>query len=156
MTADPAPAPAQQRILVATDFSPCSRPAVEYAASLATRLGARIDVLYVSETPAVLFGDAVVLGDRFVDADIKEGRARLAHLLDELRGRGITADGQVVTGFAPDVILEQARRHDLVILGTHGRTGFRRMWMGSVAERVVRTCPIPVLTVPRSLASQTC
>jgi nucleotide-binding universal stress UspA family protein len=138
-----------KRIFVATDFSPCARLALDCAAMLARNLRGRVDVLYVSEVPGVLFGESVALGECFVDADVKEGRIQLERLLAELREQGIQADGEVRTGFAPDTIIEIGRpeQYDVLVLGTHGRTGLRRLWMGSVAERVVRASQIPVLTV---------
>lgn len=144
------------RILVATDFSSCADRALDVALGLATKLGARLHLVYASEIPGVLAGDAAALGERFVDADVKEAQERLARLLDELRARGFTVDGEVCVGFPLDVILDRAKpdRHDLLVVGTHGRTGVRRMWMGSVAERLVRASEIPVLTV-RADASRT-
>jgi nucleotide-binding universal stress UspA family protein len=138
-----------KRILVATDFSPCARLAVECAATLAKSLQGHVHLLYVSQIPGVLFGESVALDECFVDADMKEGRIQLERLLAELRERGIQADGEVRAGYAPDTIIEEGspQQYDLLVLGTHGRTGLRRLWMGSVAERVVRAGQIPVLTV---------
>lgn len=140
---------AAKRILVATDFSDCASAALEYAAMLAATLGATLQLLYVSEVPGVLIGEAVALRDEFVDADVRQGRVKIEQTLRELRARGIAAEGEVRTGFVPGAILERARAGDyeLVVLGTHGRHGLSRLWMGSVAERVVRGSSIPVLTV---------
>jgi len=138
-----------ERILVATDLSPCARVALDEAALLAKRLHSRLHLLYVSEVPGVLIADAVGLGDKFVDRDILDGRKQLDRITADLREEGIEADSEVRAGFVPDAIIEQGQpqRYDLLVLGTHGRTGLRRLWMGSVAERVVRASTIPVLTV---------
>lgn len=138
-----------QHILVATDFSACAQPALDYAAMLATRSGATLHLLYVSEVPGVLIGEAVALRDEFVDADIRQGRVKLDETLRALRERGIDASGEVRAGFAARTIVERARQggYELVVIGTHGRNGFDRFWMGSVAEKVVRGCPIPVVTI---------
>jgi nucleotide-binding universal stress UspA family protein len=138
-----------KRILVATDFSPCARLAVDCAAMLAKSLGGQVHVLYVSEIPDGLFGESVALDECFVDADVKEGRIQLERLLAELREEGIQADGEVRAGHTPDTIVEEGRpqQYDLLVPGTHGRTGLRRPWMGSVAERVLRASQIPVLSV---------
>jgi nucleotide-binding universal stress UspA family protein len=145
---------APTRILVATDFSPCSKRAIDFAATLASGLRASLFVLYVSEVPIALVGDHVWARDRFVDADLVEGRARIVEILESLRGRGLAVDGAAVAGHAPQVIVTHAdpARFDLLVVGTHGRNWLQRMMTGSVANHVIRTAPIPVLVVPPSRA----
>ena len=122
--------------MLATDFSDCSRGALESAAALASRLGASVHLLYVSFVPPQLVPDHVYFGDKFVDADIKQGRERLATALAELERSGVgECTSEVVAGYdAPSVILERARsgEFDLVVIGTHGRSGFKRR--GSAAS----------------------
>jgi nucleotide-binding universal stress UspA family protein len=139
-----------QRILIPTDFSECSDLGLDYGAALARRLCASVHVLYASEVPKELVADFV--GDRknFVDADIRTGRTQIERALARLREQGVTrCTGEVVPGYPEDVILEYALsgNHDLVVIGTHGRSGFKRRWIGSVAERVSRNSPIPVVMV---------
>jgi len=139
-----------KRILVVTDLSDCSRAAVEYGALLARRLEADLSLLYVSQVPDRLVGDAHYLGKEFVDADMREGRQKIDALVAELREEGVQhCTGEVAFGFAARVILERAGSgdYDLLVMGTHGRSGFQRLWMGSIAERVVAHAQIPVLTV---------
>lgn len=145
-----------KRILVATDLSDCSRPAVDYGELLARRFEAELLLLYVSPVPDRLVGDSHYLGNQFVDADMREGRGKIDGLVAELKAAGVQhCTGEVTFGFAAKVILERARsgHYDLLIMGTHGRSGFERLWMGSIAERVVAHAPIPVLTArpPTSL-----
>jgi nucleotide-binding universal stress UspA family protein len=139
------------RILIPTDFSECAQRALDYGAELVRRLGATIHLLYVSEIPKEMVGDWVALRDKLVDADIMEGRRRIEGLLAELTSQGVAGcTGEVLPGNVPAAtILERANsgRHDTVVIGTHGRSGFKRLWVGSVAERVVRFSDIPVITV---------
>jgi nucleotide-binding universal stress UspA family protein len=144
-----------RRILIPTDFSACSKLALDYGAILARRLGASVHVLYVSELPKELVGDWIGDRDNFVDADIRAGRAQIDHALARLREKSITScTGEVVPGDSESVILDQARsgNYDLLVIGTHGRTGFKRLWLGSVAERVSRHSAIPVVMVRASHA----
>ena len=120
------------QVLLATDFSRAARPAAEAAADSARRLGARLHLLHV-----VWFED--------------EERARMK--LAEL-ARVVMPDLEpviaVAAGSAVKEIVRYATRHaiDLIVVGTHGRTGVSRVLTGSVAEGVVRTAGRPVLTVP--------
>ena len=143
--------PAFRRLLVPVDFSPCTPASVDWAVKLAQPLGAAIELLYVSEVPLVLAGDGLVHGTREMEElDVKQSRAKMEALVEEIRKRGIAeCRGEVVTGYVLDVIAERALRGDcdLLVIGSHGRRGLSRFWMGSVAEQVVRRVPIPVLTV---------
>ena len=122
-----------KRILVATDFSELSGAAVKAAADLARQAGGRLTVLHV-----MMPGEASV-----TDA--------LIAIADELRN-GVDVETALALGDPAEEIVRHARRHevDLVVLGTHGRTGVTRALLGSVAERVVRTSCCPVLTVPEA------
>jgi nucleotide-binding universal stress UspA family protein len=66
-----------------------------------------------------------------------------------MRAGGVEANAEVARGYAPDLILEVAARHrgDLIVMGSHGRSGLRRLFLGSVAESVLRSSPVPVLIV---------
>ena len=142
-------APAFKQILVPTDFSAGSRLAVDYALELARRLGASVHLLHVVEDPNVagLFTEAyvdmaLIRKERRCDA-----RHRMNGLLSQLHAPRITdeiASGEVaqtIAGIAAD------RGADVIVMGTHGRTGLKHLLIGSVAERVVRMSPHPVLTI---------
>ncbi len=136
-----------KRILVPYDFSACAEVALAQAVALARRLEARLDVLYVSEMPIALTASAAA-ADAWLDEAAR--RRDMEKLLGDLRRAGVAScDGDVVAGVPADTIVQYADsgRYDLVVMSTHGRTGFRRWWMGSVAEQVVRRARIPVLTM---------
>ena len=138
------------RILVATDFSECSQAAVAYAIVLARRFGASIHLLYVAEPPTLIAAEAMLIANQAVDAEAASARARLEALSAEL-GRAEVADvsREVAIAFPADAIVERANsgRWDLVVVGTHGRSGLAHVFLGSVAERVVRRSRIPVVSV---------
>ncbi len=145
-----------RRILVPVDFSPCSRSALELAATLATRFDASIDVLHVWEPPAYVPIDTALatIGSgppqTLVQIAHAEATEDLEALLVGLDKRSVgEIAGRVASGDPVDVILEAAAAgpYDLIAMGTHGRAGMRHLLMGSVAERVIRRAPCPVLTV---------
>ena len=94
-------------------------------------------------------GDAALLGTEFSDADIVGARKELERLVGDLTRDGITTTSQIATGFPDQVLVEVANSgsYDLLVMGTHGRGGLRRLALGSVAEHVVRHSAIPVLTI---------
>ncbi len=139
-----------QRILLPTDFSACAGAAAEVAAQLATRLGATIQLVTVVDTAPLLeaYGDLAFRNQRI--ANIR-GKARETldqfarqHLAEVERVDVLVRDGDTFLE-----ILQAARDADcnLIVLGTHGRTGLAHLIIGSVAEKVVRHSPVPVLTV---------
>jgi nucleotide-binding universal stress UspA family protein len=154
LTVGPAAHPAAgavRRLLVPVDFSEHATRALAHAALLAEAYGARVDVLHaldVATLPPTL-DVGLVWTDPAEDRveRTREGLAAIAgrHLPPERRG-----DVLVEVGDPAQAIRAAARDSDLVVMGTHGRTGFRRLVLGSVAERVVRRAPCPVLIVRRS------
>jgi nucleotide-binding universal stress UspA family protein len=133
-----------KNILVATDFGPAADAALAYGRSLATQFDATLSVIHVAENyflrpsaidPAVLKAAAARhLEERLTAAD----RVMLnAHAVLELSDR----PANTITAYA------NRNGIDLIVMGTHGRTGLAHVLMGSVAEQVVRTAPCPVLTV---------
>lgn len=140
-----------QHIMLATDFSPGSEAAAALAFEMARKFAARLTILHVYSAPVYIgaFGDAYALPPEVME----KIRADAERALDGLRLRAakvaITAEPLALEGIAPDLIVAAARsrRVDLVVMGTHGRTGLKHLLLGSVAERVVRTAECPVLTV---------
>ena len=146
------------RVLVATDFSPASAMAVTYAIDLATSTGASVHLLHVVEgwllTETYLQALHIELpGLR--ERVINEADSTLRTLAAAMAGRRVATFTTVREGRPLEVIVEVARssRADLIIVGTHGRSGVAHAVIGSVAERVVRSAPCPVLTV-RAAQSQ--
>jgi len=141
------------RILVPVDFSAHSESALEYAIALADRLDAMLHLLHVVEDPIA----TGALNPEGVMTDLTELRAELIADAEQrllaYRGQAERAAVPVVTaarlGLTSPTILEYASTFnvDLIVMGTRGRTGVAHLFMGSVAERVLRHAPCPVLTV---------
>lgn len=138
-------------ILHPTDFSPSSDFAKGLAWSLARDHGAQLVVLHVAAPPAVSYGEIVapLAGGGYNDNAWKA--LRRLHWPDD----GVSVELRVEAGDPAKEILRLAREMpcDLIVIGTHGRTGLSRMLMGSVAEQVVRKAACPVVMV-KSLPSQ--
>jgi nucleotide-binding universal stress UspA family protein len=136
-------------ILAATDFSPSSKQARELAMEIAQKFGAKLTLVHVCEIPSYVY-----VGAPYTSADlvtpIREGaRQALDDELAEVRKTVSAATAMLREGYAPDEIRGAIAevRADLLIMGTHGRRGLPRALLGSVAEKLVRTATIPVLTV---------
>jgi nucleotide-binding universal stress UspA family protein len=135
-----------QTILHPTDFSPGSAAAFGYACQLARDYDARLIVLHA-------FGPVVPMGDEgiLVSDNVDDLRASARKQLDAIRPPNPTVrlESVVRDGPSTQAILDAAKefRADLIVMGTHGRTGFRRLVLGSVIEEVLRKAPCPVLTV---------
>jgi nucleotide-binding universal stress UspA family protein len=141
-----------RRILLASDFSPASRPAFRRALGLARANRASLTIVHVYSIIVPMMGEGYVTGqvyDKWM-ADVRaDAQRRLGRLVAQARKSGVRAKGLVLEGIPHDRIVRAARstRADLVVLGTHGRTGLGRVFLGSVAARVVTLAPCPVLTV---------
>ncbi|HMJ10033.1 MAG TPA: universal stress protein [Polyangiaceae bacterium] len=145
-----------RRILVAVDYSQTSTRALEYAGALAEQFNAKIEVVHVWDRPQY------VPATTHVTHPSGQGRISLAELIAENAERdmqefldqcelprSVHLTHHLVGGEPSAKILECAEQsHQLLVLGTHGRSGVKHLVLGSVAERVVRLCPIPVITVP--------
>ena len=129
-------------ILVATDFSAAADRAVETAVELARRGGGRVFILHVYELSSFVSKDAA--------RDIERKLAALCRRFDDA---GVPFTTAWRAGVAADEVVAFAREIgcELVVVGTHGRRGWDRFALGSVAERIVRMAPMPVLTVPSEL-----
>jgi nucleotide-binding universal stress UspA family protein len=137
-------------ILVPTDGSAGSDAAAAYACDLAVALGARLTLLHVFTAPTVLLPDAVYAATPEELRPLEEAcLAKLRGLADELARPELAIDVEAVEGNPTERIVETAKLRlvDLIIMGTHGRTGLSHLLLGSVAERVIRSAPCPVLTV---------
>ena len=148
------------RILVPTDFSPASDAAVHYARSLAETFGATLHLLHVLDDPAAA---TAFVGDGYaVDTpDIRQAmltqvRERLARTLSVTDYTRFRATSEALVGVPADAIVDYAAATgaNLIVMGTHGRTGLAHLLMGSVAEHVVRTASCPVLTVRQVIMAQ--
>jgi len=140
-------------ILVAVDFGQASARALRVAEALAARHGATITAMHAEtlDVPPYFTHDQL----RDVERHRAQARREAQHYLDAyVRSSAPSASTVLVDGPAVEAILAAAARHDLLVMGTHGRRGPSRWWLGSVAERVVRDSPAPALVV-RSEAAPT-
>lgn len=134
-----------------TDFSEEADRAESEAVRLAQRLGAELVLLHISvETP--LYGEhAFGMGDvkRIYEAQARWADGHLATRAEALNRRGVSTRWMRRTGVVDQLITDTAREQaaDYIVMGTHGRSGIARLMLGSVADRVVRTAPCPVLMV---------
>lgn len=140
-----------QRILLPSDFSDCSAEAARAARRLAGMFGARLTVLHVLDEPAAL--DPMFRGE--VPLELLRGR------MEQYAREGMEAfvaaqfggvenvETRIASGVPYREILREARETgaDLIVIGTHGRTGVEHVIFGSTAEKVVRMAPCPVLTI---------
>jgi len=137
-------------ILVPVDFSDYSEYALDYALGLAAKLGAKVNLVNVIGVPAMGVPElGVAISASLIDDLVKSNQAALDKLVEPRRKQANIDQVLLRTGDARDVILQACEELgiDLVIMGTHGRRGFSRALLGSVAEMVVRTAPCPVLTI---------
>jgi nucleotide-binding universal stress UspA family protein len=141
-----------RRILHPTDFSPASAPAFTKAVEMARASRARLLIVHVL-SPVTMVPD-VYLGTRMYEGLLRGHRARGQEQLDRLvakaRRAGVRASSLLLDSGAPYeriVAVARSTRSQLIVMGTHGRTGFPKVALGSVAERVMTTARCPVLTV---------
>lgn len=141
-----------KRVLVSTDFSEAAARAIPFAVSLAKEYGGELHIVHVVED-SLYFAQFAYEGAPFDPSSLIEGlvedrRKKLQTVVEGLPAdvrcrthlrRGVVASEIIVAAKEADV--------DVVVIATHGRTGFSHLIFGSVAERVIRECPCPVLTV---------
>lgn len=145
-----------RRILFATDFSPASEPARCRAIELARAFGAEVTILHVIELPAAVGGDpfwSVGTFEALEQASRASASQRMEESLRIVRESGVEASSDIVVGVpAKEICREAGRcRTDLVVMGTEGRGALSRLFIGSVATRVIAHAPCPVLTVRANL-----
>ena len=139
-----------QRILVPVDFSAHSHKALEYALDLAKSVGATIDLLHCYRVNiGVVSGYAPALPMNY-EADLRQAAGNeLREWLEKAATSGVEIDEHLRTASPCEGIISQASAlgSDLIVMGTRGLSGLKHVFLGSVAERVIRTAPCPVLTV---------
>ena len=142
-----------RNILIATDFSPASRPALRCATELSAATGATLWIAHV--VPSVPRGP-VARVYREMDVFLRSDAERRLRVLTRVaQDRGARPRPLLLRGAPPEAIRRAASAHrvDLLVLGTHGRTGLARFFIGSLAARIIATSACPVLTVRRTRGS---
>ena len=142
-------------ILVPHDFSASANHAAAIARDEAKAHGAKLHLLHVIDLPIQFRPDTVIVPEstgapiNVKDYAVAQAEAHLNDLVARLAKDGVTATSFIRVGYAVDEIVRFVDENsiDLVVMGTHGRTGLAHLLVGSVAERVVRTCKAPVLTI---------
>ena len=141
-----------RRILVPTDFSKFSGNALKYGAAFAEKFGSELHLLHIVQDLALFIPEAVLIAPATtppVEQFKAAARAALDRVIQEMNLPGVKIVSDVVEGVPFAEIVRAAREKDvdLIVMGTHGHTGLVHMLLGSVAEKVVRKAPCPVLTV---------
>ena len=145
-------------ILCPTDFSDAAEHAVVYARDLAEKLGAKLLLLHVYELfrLALPVEGAVAVPPTWASELSDRWQRMLEDTAARYRGTGVPITTLLRVGRAAEEVVRAAQSEgaDLIVTGTHGRTGPSRLLLGSVAERIVRSSPVPVLTVSPKAFSQ--
>ncbi|HSE02613.1 MAG TPA: universal stress protein [Methylomirabilota bacterium] len=141
-----------RKVMMASDFSSASRAAFARAVELAKANRATLLVMHAVTLPPPTLGGEYLppqAWDRIEAASRTAAQKQIAQLLARARRAGVRATGVIGAGSPYELIarVARSRRADVLVLGTHGRTGLSRFFLGSVAARVLATAPCPVLTV---------
>src|SRR5688572_20762627 len=143
-----------KKILYPTDFSKSSDAGMHVATALARDTGAKLLIIHVEEPPAAYGGGEMYYG--LPEPDLQAIQRMLSDVVPT--DTQVTYEHRLVTGDPATEIVRLAKEEDvdLIVMGTHGRTGLRRMLMGSVAEAVVRhaECPVFTLKEPRAVTAK--
>ena len=137
-----------KHILVTTDFSATSLVALPVARELADACGAKLTCLNVVPIPDPAWIGIAAYGSPAVESRLLEGaQEQMAKLVEEHLPKGAT--GAVEQGPVAEVVASYVEKHgiDLIVIGSHGHTGFKRFLLGSVAERVIRRAPCSTLVI---------
>jgi nucleotide-binding universal stress UspA family protein len=145
-----------KKVLVPVDYSEPSAEVLQFGAEIASRLGGSLTVMHVWECMPHAPSDLMVKGRngklRRLDDVIRENAENEMQQFLESASlpSGLRVETKVVSGEAAQCILRELGTggHDLLVMGTHGRGGVKQLVLGSVAEKMVRTSPVPVLVVP--------
>jgi nucleotide-binding universal stress UspA family protein len=146
-----------KRILVPVDGSATSLNGLEKAMRLSRNSGARLRILHVVD--GIAFSRDHSMFTATADKFRESGRKLIKEVMARVRKENIQADSRMVenfTGRAADTISKEAGRWnaDVIVMGTHGRRGFNKLMLGSDAELVARTAPVPVMLVQPSRAKR--
>lgn len=148
-----------KKILVPVDYSEYSRAALSRAVIFAEAFGASIDVVHVWDRPQYVSDTVVVRSagggsHSLIDMIRENAEAEMDAFLSGMKiPASVPFTHRLLSGEPTSTILHELKEqgYDLVVVGTHGRTGLTHLLLGSVAEKLVRLSPVPVMTIPREL-----
>lgn len=138
------------KVLVATGGSPWSEKAVQYAIGLATDYDLRLVILHViTDTPPYFIAEAGASVNQVLEGSEEVGRGILAEAVQLADDAGLERETELAWGRVPEVICRVAeeRACDLIVVGSRGLTGFKRLMLGSISNAVAAKAPCPVLVV---------
>lgn len=142
-----------KKVLLPVDFSGASKALLPYAIDLAGKYGSRLFILYVAEDPFTHTGSYPItdfLPDQYIEDVVPYSQRRLATFVAEnISKSSLDVEEIVLTGHPAEEIIRYADHEgmDLLIIGSHGFKGFEKFLFGSVAEKVIKMAPCPVLTI---------
>jgi nucleotide-binding universal stress UspA family protein len=140
-----------QNIVLSTDFSECARHAREYAHALAKESGGTLHVIHVIDVPSLTYSglDSMYVETVSVESLKESAEKQLKEIVDSETDLQVNAQSHLKEGRPWQVISEFAEeiKADLIVIGTHGQSGFERVLFGSTCDRVLRSAKTPVLTV---------
>ena len=145
-------------VLCPVDFSDVSRRALDHAIAVARWYGAHLSVTYVHHAPLAALAltslpmSATMEGAFLSSGDRERWKRQLEAFMPARAATTVPVDLYVAEGNAASKIIEQAESADMLVIGTHGRSGYEHALLGSVAEKVVRRASCPVLTIPPAAA----
>lgn len=139
-----------KKILMPTDGSACSQKAITAGLDLARTMGANVTFLYAVESIGSTLWvspESVPYGLELIE-DLKQvGREALSKASELATAAGVSAETRLVEARTVEAILAEAKNHDLIVMGTHGRSGLDRLMLGSVTEAVLHRSDKPVLVL---------
>ncbi len=138
-----------KHILLATDFGESSNQALRVATELASQFEAKLTLVHIWEFPRYGYTESLPVPVDYLDEISNGAEACMAETVASIKEQCPNARSVVKMGNIGDEVLKtvEEERPDLLVVGTHGRRGLKRAVLGSVAEKLVRTSPVPVLTV---------
>lgn len=138
------------KILVATGGSPWSEKAVQYAIEMAKDYGLHVVILHViTDAPPYFIAEAGASVDQVLEGSEETGRGILAEAIERAEVAGVESETELAWGRVPEVVcrVAQDRGCDLIVVGSRGLTGFKRLMLGSISNAVAAKAPCPVLVV---------
>ncbi len=140
-----------KKILLPIDFSGASIKILQYAIFVAEKFNAKIFIVYVKDFPYTLSGlPPSRLDEDYDEHMIRLAKEKMASFLEDYRDQiPVSFESSILSGLPAEKIISYAEMEcvDLIIIGTHGHTGLHKILVGSVAEKVIKLAPCPVLTI---------